>query len=165
MQHALDRGACQEFWPQWVDPGQGSGPVGGGAAWWAASLTRCPVEPWGPGSPRSPCVGGRRGMESAVGGSEPGSQDSPESSTRGCLSTHSLALLSWVTRDSFGSSGAWGSLSNKTGPQPCAGAGGVGRDLGGRGVGEGAPAWPGPNAQVEQAVHTAQGSELRPGVG
>lgn len=50
-------------------------------------------------------------------------QDFPESSTRGCLSTHSLSLLSWVAGDSFGSNGAWGSLSNKTGPQSCAEAG------------------------------------------
>lgn len=43
---------------------------GGDAAGHAASLTGCPVKPWGPGSPRSPCVGGRRGMELTVGGSE-----------------------------------------------------------------------------------------------
>lgn len=42
---------------------------------------------------------------------------SPESSIRGQFSTHSLTLFSWVARDSLGSSGAWGSLSNKTGLQ------------------------------------------------
>ena len=63
---------------------------------------------------------------------------------RGQFSTHSLALFSWVSRDSFGSSGAWGSLSNKSGLQPCAEAEQSGQGLGDRGVGEGAPAWPGP---------------------
>lgn len=59
-----------------------------------------------------------------------GTQDSPDSSTRGCLSTHFLSLLSWVAGDSFGSSGAWGSLSNKTGPELCAEAGWGGQGLG-----------------------------------
>lgn len=43
---------------------------------------------------------------------------SPEPSIRGQFSTHSLTLFSWVARDSLGSSGARGSLSNKTGLQP-----------------------------------------------
>lgn len=144
---------------------------GGGAAGWAASLTRCPVEPWGPGSPRSPCVGGRRGIESAIGvGVTQGSQDSPESSTRGCLSTHSLSLLSWVAGDSFGSSGAWGSLSNKTGPQLCTEAGWGGQGLGGHRGRGGSPslAWTSeffttlPVPGIQLAVYTSQGLELWP---
>lgn len=78
------------------------------------------------------------------------------------------ALLSRVAGDSFRSSGAWGSLSNKTGPQPCARAGQSGQELGGA-EGQGVPSL----AQASGALHTqpmvcpewevdtAQCSELR----
>lgn len=120
-EHALDhteRGSGHRAWSQ--SSGFCQWDPGGGAAGWVASLTRCPMEPWGPGSPRSPCVGGRKGMELDLGEAPKTCQNPPPG---GRFSTHSLALLSWVAGDSFGSSGAWGSLSNKTGPQPRAWAG------------------------------------------
>lgn len=45
------------------------------------------------------------------------SRNSPEPPTRGRINTHFFALLSWESRRSFGSSGAGGALSNKTGSQ------------------------------------------------
>lgn len=56
-------------------------------------------------------------MVLTVGGGGSGVPQHPlESSIWVHLGTHSLALFAWAARDSFGSSGAWGSLNNKTEP-------------------------------------------------
>lgn len=52
-QTGRDRGSGHRRWSH--SRGLGLWDPGGGAAGWAASLTCCPMEPWGPGSPRSPC--------------------------------------------------------------------------------------------------------------
>lgn len=94
----------RESRPQRMEPEQALGLWDPGG--WTASLTRCPLEPRAPGSPRSPC--GRQ-ERNGVRGQEEGltqAQGPPRILHPEPPHTHSFALLSWVAGDPFGSSGA-----------------------------------------------------------